>query len=64
MFELMPGSNAGHATGKEQSSRLGRPHDKQQKRATDDRSRISSRNSGQTAEGWERSWGCCGFGHN
>jgi len=50
MFELMPDSNAGHAAGKEQSPRLGRAHDKQQKRATDDRSRIGSRNTGQTAE--------------
>jgi len=50
MFELMPGSNATHATGKERSSRLSGAHDKQQKRATDDRSRIGSRNSGQTAE--------------
>jgi len=50
MFELMAGSNARHATGKEQSPTLGRAHDKQQMRATDDRSTIGSRNSGLTAE--------------
>jgi len=52
MFELMPDSNARHATGKKPSSRLGRlrARDKQQKRATDNKSRIGSRNSGQTAE--------------
>jgi len=49
MFELMAGSNARHATGKERSSTLGRAHNEQQKRAIDDKRRIG-RNSGQTAE--------------
>jgi len=61
MFALMAGSNARRVTAKEQSSRLDRAHDKQQKRATDDRSRIGSRNSGQTAEAKGKSWACCDF---